>query len=109
MNPSQCFSEKSLFKKNNMEFLDIFCKECGKFFTKTKNLQVHISEQHSETIEKYECPLCQYRSTRMTNIRKHFRESHGKTKKMEKILQDYEEFPKTVVENNESMHLIYLL
>lgn len=80
------------------------CAHCGKVFKGPKHLKNHINEQHLKTTEMFECPLCEtYKSPRMTNLRKHFNEQHGTTKKMQNILQNFEKNPKTVTVENKSI------
>lgn len=78
------------------------CELCGRMFKSQKNLNVHILEQHSKTIRKLKCPLCEYLSPRKTNIRKHFTETHGTSKSKMRTLAKFEGDPKYVMVKNES-------
>lgn len=78
------------------------CEICGRMFIEKKHLNSHIIEAHSKTIKVYDCPLCEYRSSRLTNLRKHFHSKHGTSRKMNKVLADYEKCPKTSIIKNES-------
>lgn len=88
---------------------DSTCEICRKVFKDPKHLDVHVTEQHSRTLTKIECPKCDYLSPRMTNIRKHFYEHHGNIKNAIKILKNYERKPVMKIVKNQSKLHVFLL
>lgn len=55
---------------------NLICGECGKKFTRTDNLKIHIQKQHTARTEEYRCPCCLFVTTYRQNWPQHMARKH---------------------------------
>eukprot|EP01053_Blabericola_migrator_P010700 Blabericola_migrator_1__10699@NODE_610_length_7290_cov_63_426554_g443_i0_p3_GENE_NODE_610_length_7290_cov_63_426554_g443_i0NODE_610_length_7290_cov_63_426554_g443_i0_p3_ORF_typecomplete_len397_score42_59zfC2H2_8/PF15909_5/0_09zfC2H2_8/PF15909_5/1_1e05zfC2H2_8/PF15909_5/14zfC2H2_8/PF15909_5/0_00016zfC2H2_4/PF13894_6/0_00055zfC2H2_4/PF13894_6/0_0038zfC2H2_4/PF13894_6/1zfC2H2_4/PF13894_6/8_2zfC2H2_4/PF13894_6/0_019zfC2H2_4/PF13894_6/6_8e02zfC2H2_4/PF13894_6/0_073zfC2H2_4/PF13894_6/3_5e03zfC2H2_11/P len=59
------------------QLLDVFrCDDCGTNFHTANGLRDHRRRKHSETVQMYDCPFCDYKSDLKHAVPRHVRNTH---------------------------------